>query len=209
MSLVVASVGASLPAAADASGGVITSVGPLTRIQTTEDLNCAVNHIGDSQPEFFGTTACATLIAADGILYGPADIPAGGAASPRTSWIPESQASSGSGTTQDPYRLVTVVTGGPLQVTQTDLYVVGAEDYSTRVTVQNTGSLPLTVSPSPPSPRKPNTEQPLAPAVSPLADRTSCLKARRPPEASTGRALPARSELAKPRGALTLLGPVS
>ncbi|WP_433060120.1 zinc-dependent metalloprotease family protein [Dactylosporangium sp. CS-033363] len=133
------------PAAAAADGGVITSNGPLTSIQTTADLNCAVNYAGDSLPEFFGTTACGTLIAAGGVLYGPANIPAGGSAAPRTAWTPQSQDSSGSGTALDPYRVVTVVTGGPLRVTQTDLYVVGQENYSTRVQVLNLTANPVEI----------------------------------------------------------------
>jgi hypothetical protein len=142
---VAAGPGASAPALAAANDGTITSDGPLTLIQTTPDLNCAVSHTGDTSPEFYDTTACATLVAAGGTLYGPANIPAGSAASPRTPWTPESQTSSGSGTAQDPYRIVTVVTGGQLRVTQTDLYVVGSENYSTRVTVFNTELAPLTV----------------------------------------------------------------
>ena len=56
----------------------------------------------------------------------------------RTAWTPHAQDSSGSGTPNDPYRVVTVVTGGPLVVTQIDLYVTGAEYYSTRIDVENT-----------------------------------------------------------------------
>lgn len=51
-----------------------------------------------------------------------------------------SQESSGSGTTADPYRIVTVVTGGQLRVTQTDTYVVGSEAYGTRVAIANESS---------------------------------------------------------------------
>jgi uncharacterized repeat protein (TIGR01451 family) len=123
-------------AAADA--GLITSDGPLIAIRTTVDLGCAVNYLGDSAGEFYADTACATLVAADGVLYGPGDIPAGNAASPRTPWTPVSQESSGAGTDNDPYRTVTVVSGGGMRVTQTDTYVVGEESYGTRVEVFNT-----------------------------------------------------------------------
>src|SRR5580693_6171392 len=41
----------------------ITSAGPLTNIGISSDLNCSVNHTGDSAGEFFGSTACATEIA--------------------------------------------------------------------------------------------------------------------------------------------------
>jgi len=135
----------SADAAAAAAGGVITATGPLTRIETTTDLNCAVNHTGDTSPEFFGTTACATLVAAGGVLYGPADIPAGGGASPKTAWTASGQVSSGAGTSADPYRVVTTVTGGTLVVTQTDTSVEGSEAYGTRVQIENTAAAPVAV----------------------------------------------------------------
>ena len=88
----------------------ILSAGPLTRIEITNDLNCAVDHTGDSAPEFYGDTACGTLVAVGGTLYGPADIPAGESASPRTPFTPVSQTGVlGAGTVGDPYRIVTVV----------------------------------------------------------------------------------------------------
>src|SRR5690349_7798848 len=139
--LVALSFGPTGTASAEAVGGEISSAGPLTSVRTTADLNCAVNYAGDTSPEFFGTTACGTFLAAGGVLYGPSDVPAGSAAGPRTSWTPVSQDSSGAGTAQDPYRIVTVVTGGVFRVTQTDLYVVGAQSYSTRIDVFNNGPL--------------------------------------------------------------------
>jgi uncharacterized repeat protein (TIGR01451 family) len=119
----------------------ITSAGPLTNIDVNTFLNCAVNHTGDASGEFFGNTACGTLVAAGGTLYGPLSIPAGGAASPRTTFTPVSQTGPmGSGTAADPYKIVTVVdlgTGG-LHITETDSYVVGEESYRTDVQVSNT-----------------------------------------------------------------------
>lgn len=126
-------------ALADVSGGVITGVGPLTKIAIGGDLTCAVNHEGDVYGEFYGDTACATLLATGGTLYGPATIPAGQGAAPRTAWSTVSQTGSGSGLASDPYRVVTVVEGGGLQLTETDTYVEGAESYGTRVAVENTG----------------------------------------------------------------------
>jgi hypothetical protein len=38
----------------------ITSSGPLTRIEISEDLNCAVSHRDDSLPEFFRRSRCAS-----------------------------------------------------------------------------------------------------------------------------------------------------
>lgn len=131
------------PAHADVSGGTITSDGPLTQITTSPDLNCEVHHSGDSASEFYGGNACGTLIAVGGTLYGPAGIPAGGAANPHTGWTADTQTSSGAGTDANPYRITTVVEGGGLQVTQYDSYVVGSESYATRVTVQNLGGQPV------------------------------------------------------------------
>jgi uncharacterized repeat protein (TIGR01451 family) len=124
-----------------ASGSTsITSSGPLTRVEISSDLNCAVDHSGDSLPEFYGDTACATLVAVGGTLFGPASIPAGGSASPRTPYTPVSQLGVlGSGTSGDPYRIVTVVDLGTtgLRLTQTDSYVVGQEAYRTDVAIAN------------------------------------------------------------------------
>ncbi|WP_027008491.1 DUF11 domain-containing protein [Conexibacter woesei] len=122
----------------------IDSAGPLTRVLTTPDLNCAVDHVEDQVPEFFGDTACATLVATPDTLYGPRSIPAGGYASPLTPWTPVSQTGpTGSGTAADPFRITTVVTGGMLRVTQVDSYVVGEESYRTDVTVANEGDAPV------------------------------------------------------------------
>lgn len=53
------------------AGLSITSPGPLSSITISPDLNCAVNHVADTVGEFYGDTACATLLAANGVLYGP------------------------------------------------------------------------------------------------------------------------------------------
>lgn len=115
----------------------ITTDGPLTRIDISPELNCAVSYVGDSQPEFYGDTACATFVAYGGTLYGPTTIPAGGSASPRTPWTPVSQTNSGSGTAADPYTITTVVTGGSLSVTQVDTYTTGENSYRTSISVTN------------------------------------------------------------------------
>src|SRR3990170_1634045 len=121
----------------------ITTGGPLTRVEISPLLNCAVSYLGDEQPQFFGDTACATLLAVGGTLFGPASIPFGGAAAPRTTYTPVSQSAvTGSGTADDPYAIVTVVALGAtgLRITQTDTYVVGQEAYRTDVTVSNLAS---------------------------------------------------------------------
>ncbi|MBA3300817.1 MAG: DUF11 domain-containing protein [Thermoleophilaceae bacterium] len=126
---------------APAGAATITSPGPLTRVQVSADLNCAVDHAGDSSPAFYGDTACATLVATGGTLYGPATIPAGEAAAPRTPFTRISQVGpTGAGTVADPFVLQTVVGAGGLRITQTDSYVVGQEAYTTRVALANTGA---------------------------------------------------------------------
>ena len=98
-----------------------------------------VNHAGDADGEFFGDTACATEIAIpnnDGsgtsTVYGPASIPAGNSPG---GFVPVSQNASGSGTSGDPFRIITIVDVGTtgLEITETDTYVVGQESYRTDV----------------------------------------------------------------------------
>ena len=114
---------------------------PLTSIGVTPDLNCAVNHAGDSAPAFFGTTACGTLVASGGTLYGPASIPAGGSASPRTTFGLISQsAATGDGSVGSPRSVTTTVTGGDLTLVETDSYIFGQEAYRTDVTLTNSGA---------------------------------------------------------------------
>jgi uncharacterized repeat protein (TIGR01451 family) len=139
---IVASFVAVVFTALPSSAATISSAGPLTNVTISTDLNCAVNHTGDTEGEFFGDTACGTLVAVGSTLYGPANIPAGGSATPRTPWTPVSQtAVTGNGSSGSPFKIVTVVTGGTaLRVTETDTYVVGEESYRTDVQVQNTGT---------------------------------------------------------------------
>ena len=123
----------------------ITSAGPLNNIYLGSELNCQADHTGDSEHEFFGDVpgACATLIAINGTLYGPASIPAGGSAAPRTTYTEVSQSAvTGTGSAADPFKVVTVVDAGTsgVRLTQTDTYVVGTESYQTDVQVQNNGA---------------------------------------------------------------------
>ena len=126
----------------------IVSAGPLTTVGATTDLNCFVSRLGDASPEFYDRTACGTLAVVGGVLYGPASIPAGGDAAPRTAFTPVSQSGvTGSGTDADPYRVVTVVAAGStgVRLVQTDSYVVGDDSYRTDVRVENTGSADVPV----------------------------------------------------------------
>ena len=122
----------------------ITSTGPLTKITTTVDLNCAVDHVGDSSGEFYGDTACGTFAVIDDVMYSPASVPAGQEGTP---WTPVTQSAvTGSGTAASPYTIVTTVAAGAtgVQLVQTDTYVVGQESYRTDVAVHNSAT-PRTV----------------------------------------------------------------
>ena len=140
--LVVALLGSAAPALA--ASQAILSAGPLTRVQISDDLNCTVDHTGDIYPEFYNGTACGTLVAVGGTLFGPVNIPAGGAAAPRTGFTPISQSTvQGAGTGADPFRIVTVVGLGStgVQVTETDSYIVGQETYRTDVAIANSSGV--------------------------------------------------------------------
>ena len=125
---------------AQAASATITSAGPLTNITISGELNCSVNHTGDAAGEFYDDTACATEITVGGALYGPASVPAGN--SPGGYVSISQSAVTGSGTSGDPYKIVTVVDAGTsgLRLTQTDSYVVGQEAYRTDVQVTNSGT---------------------------------------------------------------------
>ncbi len=125
---------------------VIVSSGPLTRIETTPDLNCAVNHASDLSGEFYADTACATLVGVEGVLYGPAYIPAGPTGD--VVFTPVSQSAVlGTGSALDPLRIVTVVDLGAtgLRLTQTDSYVIGQEAYRTDIAIANAGPSARTI----------------------------------------------------------------
>ena len=131
-------------APASAVGGTsISSSGPLTSILVGNDTQCQVFYAGDDDPEFYGSDdsgACGTFVALAGTLYGPATVPAGGSASPRTAFTPVSQSDvTGAGTVADPFRLTTVVDLGTsgFRLTEIDSYVVGQEAYLTTVTLEN------------------------------------------------------------------------
>jgi uncharacterized repeat protein (TIGR01451 family) len=131
----------SLTVAAPASQPIVSD-GPLSRVEISTDLACAIDHTSDAASEFFGDHACATLVAVGGTLYRPADLPSGGSAAPFTPFTPVSQSVvQGSGTDADPRRIVTVVELGAtgLRLTETDSYVIGQETYRTDVSITNVG----------------------------------------------------------------------
>ena len=118
---------------------ISASIGPLTRIQGEPGSQTVRSTMSPtSEPEFFGDTACGTFLVVDGVLYGPSSIPAGGAAAPLTPWTPVSQTpTTGSGTSADPWTIVTIVDAGTtgIRLTQTDTYVEGSESYRTTVSI--------------------------------------------------------------------------
>jgi uncharacterized repeat protein (TIGR01451 family) len=135
--------GAALALSSTAAAASIVSAGPLTSITISPDLNCNVLHTGDTLPEWYQGTACGTLAVdqSTATLYGPLSIPAGGAAVPRTAFTPIGQVGpTGTGTSLDPFKIVTVAALGlsGLTITQTDSYVVGQESYRTDVEISNT-----------------------------------------------------------------------
>lgn len=131
------------------AAAAITTPGPLTRVETTPDLNCAVSHAADSGgPAFFDDTGCATFVAVNGTLFGPTRVPSV-SFSPRdkTPFTPIRQSpATGSGSMDDPHKVVTEVGLGTtgVSVVQTDSYVTGQEAYRTDVTLTNAGSVDRT-----------------------------------------------------------------
>jgi hypothetical protein len=107
-----------------ATDGVIVSTGPLTSIDTAEDLRCQVEYEG--VPQFYGERSCSTTVASGGTTVGR-----------DTAWSAESQRLDGSGTASDPFVLTTEVTGDGWGVIETDTYVSGAGDYDSEVQVTN------------------------------------------------------------------------
>lgn len=124
----------------------ITSTGPLTKLVTTDTLNCQAYHQNDGNSgEFYDTSDvgdCGTFLAVGGVTYGPSVVNAGPQAVD-TPFTPVSQSAvTGSGTQADPLKLVTVVDAGTtgLRLTQTDSYVTGEDEYRTDVKVENRGT---------------------------------------------------------------------
>jgi uncharacterized repeat protein (TIGR01451 family) len=123
------------PAAADAS---ITSSGPLTQLGVGSNLNCSANHTSDTSGEFFGNTSCGTWIVVGDTLYGP---PLLATSFAPTAYSPVSQSAvTGTGSSANPFKIVTVVDAGStgVRLTQTDTYTTGLESFRTDVVVSNT-----------------------------------------------------------------------
>ncbi len=159
--LMIGAASGSLAVQPSAFAGTMSSAGPLAVIAVTPDLNCAVHHVGENRGAFYDDTACGTLVAVKGKvgelnpiekLFGPATIPAGLSASPRTPFTPtpdKPQTVTGTGIAGDPFTIETVVdlgttaqgTATGLQLTETDTYIVGQETYQTDVRLTNSGTV--------------------------------------------------------------------
>jgi uncharacterized repeat protein (TIGR01451 family) len=129
----------------------INSAGPLTDVFLGNELSCQVAHTGDADWELYPPDVrpgdCGTFLveSSSDTLYAPDFNNHGGTATESlgeyTSFTTVSQtAVTGSGTASDPYKVVTVATGGNYTLTQTDTYVVGQESYTTTVSVKNNGA---------------------------------------------------------------------
>ena len=151
IALVVASAGATWCLATPAAD--ISSAGPLTHIWVGNDLSCQAQHIADAPDyEFYparrnsrrlrhvhrhGRNRFTRPILLITTLPPRTTLPE------YTPFTPVSQtAVTGSGTTADPFKVVTIVdvaaTG--LQIQQTDTYVVGDEYFTTEIMISNNGA---------------------------------------------------------------------
>ena len=136
---------------------VINSSGPLTNIYLDDNLACQVAYAGDQSFEFFDPGVsnpgdCGTFISTGGASDGPDNLGAGNNGIHNPYHLVSQTPVSGSGTSADPYTVVTVVdiletdgveevvaqVGTPiLTITQTDTYVVGDQFYRTHIEVRN------------------------------------------------------------------------
>ena len=122
------------------SAAVVPTAGSLgfTSLAVSPDLNCnpVVSSYTGHPSQVYGDTACATFLIVNGTTYGPAVIPAGPTV---TAWTPISQATSGTGTSADPFVTRTVVGAGSTGVTltQQDTWVPGRSAWTTDVTIAN------------------------------------------------------------------------
>jgi hypothetical protein len=115
--------------------GPLTVASPARQIAgyfQSPDLACTLTTQEDTADEFFtrsgsSNDACGTFLAVGGELYGPSDIPAGDNLGSYTPWTPVGQSQSGTGTSADPYTVVTTVSAGDtgVELTETDRWLDG------------------------------------------------------------------------------------
>ena len=128
------------------AGQDITSAGPLTHIYVGQDMSCQVAHTGDVSFEMYSPGSqlgdCGTFVQVGGSVYGNGSF----GSDFEFTFVSQSLVT-GTGTSLDPYQVVTVgdaaATG--VRVTETDTYVVGDEFYRTDVQVVNNGNSQLSV----------------------------------------------------------------
>jgi hypothetical protein len=135
--------------AAPAFQNIGSSGGPLTKVDVATDLSCQVEHTGDSTLELYPPAAepgdCGTFLVqkSTDTLYAPDfgnhDGTATGGLGTTTPFTGVSQSGvTGSGTSGDPRKVVTVAkAGSDFTMTETDAYVDGSESYHSDVTVHN------------------------------------------------------------------------
>lgn len=130
--------------------------GTLTRVDISPTLNCSVTHAGDTHNEFFTSSAdpeeigaCGTFVTDGTHVYGPDSLAAGDSLTGNgayVAWTPVSQSGrTGTGSASDPYKVVTVVSGGPFTVTETDTYQSDVEAYRTDVQVTSSSAVDAVV----------------------------------------------------------------
>jgi hypothetical protein len=133
--------------AAWAASQDITSNGPLTDVWVGDDLTCQVAHTGDAgNYEFYNPTSapgsCGTFLSVDSSAAGAGPQSFGGVVANTGYTLVSQSATSGSGTSADPYRITTIEDAGStgLRLTEVDSYVVGNEYYRTDITVANSNA---------------------------------------------------------------------
>jgi len=136
--------------AAAAVPSVDIGASPLLNVSIGNDLSCQVKHTGDSSLAFYPPSStpgdCGTFVAVGGTVFGPNFSQHDGSATGNVTSGSYSafsgstqSAKSGSGTTANPFKVVTTGTAGSIGVTETDTYVSGQESYRTDITVTNNG----------------------------------------------------------------------
>jgi hypothetical protein len=126
--------------------------GPLNHVEVGVELSCQVQHVGDSTFEFYPPAAepgdCGTFLVDQGtnVLFAPdfanhAGTATGGLGSFTPFAAVSQTAVTGSGTSGDPFKIVTIanaISGAAnFTITETDTYVAGSESYHTDVAVKN------------------------------------------------------------------------
>jgi uncharacterized repeat protein (TIGR01451 family) len=136
--------------ASDVPYQTISSAGPLESIFLGVDASAQIAYAGEVDYQVYPPSTVpgdyGSFIATGGALYAPDFENHGGTATDLGTYTPFTPVSQsevlGSGTSADPYQVVTVVDVGAtgLRLTQTDSYVVGEESYRTDVQISNSAN---------------------------------------------------------------------